>query len=256
MALLEALARPFEPVDPAIARAELLSSRMAGWSSRDILDEVIHHEFPGRVALVSSFGAESAVLLHLVASVDAATPVVFIDTGKIFGSTHRYREEIVARLGLKDVRVARPDPALLKAHDTDAALWMRDPDKCCAVRKVAPLAEALGGFDALDRAGVVDGALALRSRAGSRARREHDRLRAADVGLDVVVLEVAADRLRADGLEVGRVLRVADHAAGEVPVGREQPQERARDLAVATGDENVHGAASPCRRGSAATRRC
>ena len=148
MALLEAFARPLDPVNPARAHAELLAGRFAGWSTRDVLDEVINHEFDGRITLVSSFGAESIVLLHLVASVDRATPVIFIDTGKIFGSTHRYREEVVARLGLTDVRIARPDPAILTTQDIDAGLWLRDPDKCCAIRKVAPLSRALSGFDA------------------------------------------------------------------------------------------------------------
>jgi phosphoadenosine phosphosulfate reductase len=148
MALLEAFARPLDPASPAIVHAELLNERYQHWRTREILDEAIHHEFDGHIALVSSFGAESVVLLHLVASVEPKTPVIFIDTLKMFGSTHRYRDEIVARLGLKDVRVARPDPAVLTTQDTDSGLWLRDPDKCCSIRKVAPLARALSGFDA------------------------------------------------------------------------------------------------------------
>jgi phosphoadenosine phosphosulfate reductase len=148
MALLEALARPLDPVEPAILHAELLNERFAHRHAREVLDDVIRREFPGRVALVASFGAESAVLLHLVASVDPSLPVIFIDTGKIFGSTHRYRDELVERLGLTDVRIARPDPAVLTTQDIDGALWLREPDQCCAIRKVAPLARALSGFDA------------------------------------------------------------------------------------------------------------
>ena len=148
MALLEALARPLDPIAPEILHAELLNRRLAGLDTRTLLDEVIGREFSGRVALVSSFGAESAVLLHLVASIDRHLPVIFIDTGKIFGSTHRYRDELVSLLKLKDVRLARPDPAVLSTHDTDSGLWLREPDKCCAIRKVAPLARALSGFDA------------------------------------------------------------------------------------------------------------
>jgi len=148
MALLEAFARPFDTEHPAIAHADLLNERFAHWRTRDLLDELIHNEFDGHIALVSSFGAESVVLLHLVASVEPATPIIFIDTLKMFGSTLRYRDEIVARLGLTDVRIARPDPAVLTTHDTDSGLWLRDPDKCCAIRKVTPLARALSGFDA------------------------------------------------------------------------------------------------------------
>lgn len=149
MALLEAIERPLAvPGISAEDHAKLLNDRLAGLGAVEVLDELIHYEFPGRIALVSSFGAHSVALLHLVASVDTATPVVFIDTGKIFGSTHRYRDEIIERLGLTDVRIAKPDPAALTLRDPDSGLWLREPDKCCAVRKVAPLARALSGFDA------------------------------------------------------------------------------------------------------------
>jgi phosphoadenosine phosphosulfate reductase len=148
MALLEALARPLDPVNPTLAHAELLNERFVGAPTEAVLEHLIAREFPRRLALVSSFGAESVVLLHLVASIDASVPVIFIDTGKLFGSTLRYRDEVASRLGLKDVRIARPDPAALATHDTDSGLWLRQPDKCCAIRKVAPLARALSGFDA------------------------------------------------------------------------------------------------------------
>jgi phosphoadenosine phosphosulfate reductase len=148
MALLEAFARPLELEDPAAAHADFLNERYAHWKARELLDDVIHREFAGSIALVSSFGADSVVLLHLAASVEPAVPVVFIDTGKIFGSTHRYRDEVVSLLGLKDVRMARPNPTLLATHDTDSGLWLREPDKCCAIRKVSPLSRALSGFDA------------------------------------------------------------------------------------------------------------
>jgi len=148
MALLDAAARRFEPAAEAAACAAHLEETQARWRTRDLLDAAIHETFAGRIALVSSFGAESAVLLHLVASVEPSTPVLFIDTGKLFGATHRYRAELIARLGLRDVRVARPDPAALAGEDADSALWRREPDRCCGIRKVAPLAKALAGFDA------------------------------------------------------------------------------------------------------------
>ena len=148
MALLEAFARSYDPAHGAAAHAELLDERLARWRTREVLEEVINHEFSGSIALVSSFGADAAVLLHLVASVQPATPVIFIDTGKIFGSTHRYRDEMVERLGLTNVTVARPDPAVLTTQDVDAGLWLRDPDKCCSIRKVAPLSRALSRYGA------------------------------------------------------------------------------------------------------------
>ena len=148
MALLEAFARPYDPAQAAAAHAALLSDRYERWRTRDLLADAIRGEFPGRVALVSSFGPESAVLLHLAASVDPAIPVIFIDTGKIFSSTHRFRDALVSQLGLTDIRIARPDAAVLTTQDIDSGLWLRDPDQCCAIRKVAPLSAALSGFDA------------------------------------------------------------------------------------------------------------
>ncbi len=105
-------------------------------------------EFKGRIALVSSFGAESAVLLHLVAKVDRTIPVVFLDTGKLFGETLRHRDRLVKLLGLTDVRSIEPDPAEVDARDPDGVLWRDNPNACCRLRKVEPLARALGDFDA------------------------------------------------------------------------------------------------------------
>lgn len=102
----------------------------------------------GRIALVSSFGAESAVLLDMVASVDPATPVIFLDTGKLFAETHTYREALIERLQLRDVRVVRPEQAALARRDPHGDLWQHDPDACCQLRKTAALEPALAGFDA------------------------------------------------------------------------------------------------------------
>src|SRR5882724_7438252 len=86
---------------------------------------------PGSIALVSSFGAESALLLALAAELDPAVPVIFLDTGKLFGETLRYRDRLVALLGLSDVRSVTPDPARLAAIDPSGTLWLGDPDACC-----------------------------------------------------------------------------------------------------------------------------
>jgi phosphoadenosine phosphosulfate reductase len=102
----------------------------------------------GRTALVSSFGAESAVLLDMVATVDPATPVIFLDTGKLFEETQDYRQELTALLGLEDVRVARPEPSALASHDPGGTLWRQNPDFCCHIRKTEVLDRALDGFAA------------------------------------------------------------------------------------------------------------
>jgi phosphoadenosine phosphosulfate reductase len=105
-------------------------------------------EFGDRLALVSSFGAESAVLLHLAASVDPGIPVLFLDTGMLFAQTLDYRRRLVERLGLTDVRDLRPRFEDLALGDPHADLWRRDTDACCHIRKVLPLDRALEGFDA------------------------------------------------------------------------------------------------------------
>ncbi len=101
-----------------------------------------------RTALVSSFGAESAVLLDMVATIDPSTPVIFLDTGKLFEETQDYRDELTALLGLKDVRVVRPEPASLARQDANGTLWSREPDLCCHLRKTEVLDRALAGFAA------------------------------------------------------------------------------------------------------------
>lgn len=132
----------------APSREVLLSRRLGRLATEDMLAEAIRHEFPGRIAVVSSFGADSAVLLHLVAGIDPATPVLFLDTDKLFGETRRYRDRLVERLGLTDVRTIGPDPIAVAERDPEGILWARDPDACCALRKVEPLARALEPFDA------------------------------------------------------------------------------------------------------------
>jgi len=104
--------------------------------------------FGDRLALVSSFGAESAVLLHLVAQVNPAMPVLFLDTGMLFGQTLDYRRSLAARLGLTDVRDLRPHFEDLATGDPNTDLWRTDTDGCCHIRKVLPLDRALAGFDA------------------------------------------------------------------------------------------------------------
>jgi phosphoadenosine phosphosulfate reductase len=107
--------------------------------------EVIGRE---RLAVVSSFGTESAALLNLVSDVDPAIPVLLLDTGWLFPETHAYRDALVAQLGLTDVRSIAPNPDKLEQRDPYADLWSTNPDACCALRKVEPLADALAPFAA------------------------------------------------------------------------------------------------------------
>jgi phosphoadenosine phosphosulfate reductase len=133
---------PFSPADAAAMEA-----RFAGVGTGDLLGELLTGELKGRIAAVSSFGAESAVLLHLIAQIDRDVPVIFLNTQKIFGETLAYRDQLSEMLGLTDLRVFRPDPHRLAAKDATGLRWNYDPDGCCDLRKVEPLRRALAPFD-------------------------------------------------------------------------------------------------------------
>lgn len=115
-------------------------------SGRELIEAVVHEAFPGRVAVTTSFGAESAVLLDLVAQVDPSVPVIFVDTGELFDETLDYRYQLERRLGLTDLRVIRPTEA---ERDEAEELWRTDADRCCHLRKVVPMDRAVAGFSAL-----------------------------------------------------------------------------------------------------------
>jgi phosphoadenosine phosphosulfate reductase len=101
-----------------------------------------------RLAVVSSFGTEAAALLKVMADVDPAIPVVFLDTGWLFEETLAYRDTLIATLGLRDVRSIKPLEQTLSREDPERELWFSDPDACCRIRKVEPLARALAPFSA------------------------------------------------------------------------------------------------------------
>jgi phosphoadenosine phosphosulfate reductase len=112
-----------------------------------VLAQLIEKDFAGKIALVSSFGAESATLLHMASRISKDIPVLFIDTGKLFPETLRYRDDLVARLGLRDVRSVKPATQTLHLQDPDGTLFDRNPDLCCDIRKTLPLKTVLAQFD-------------------------------------------------------------------------------------------------------------
>ena len=101
-----------------------------------------------QLAVVSSFGTESAALLKVTADVDPAIPVVFLDTGWLFEETLAYRDTLIEKLGLTDVRSIKPSDEALSREDPERDLWFSDPDACCRIRKVEPLARTLAPFSA------------------------------------------------------------------------------------------------------------
>jgi phosphoadenosine phosphosulfate reductase len=128
--------------------ASRIETRFAALKAGSLVRLAIEDLYPGRIALVSSFGADSAVLLHIVSEIDRALPVVFVETGQLFEETLRYRDDLCALLGLTNVIVARPDAASLAGEDPEKFLFASDPDRCCEIRKVLPLGQALSGYDA------------------------------------------------------------------------------------------------------------
>ncbi|GHE05728.1 phosphoadenosine phosphosulfate reductase [Defluviimonas sp. 20V17] len=129
---------------PALAtRAAELNAFARGRDAQAILTRALEL---GPMAMVSSFGADSAVLLHLIARIDPHLPVLFIDTRMLFAETLAYQRDLAWNLGLTDVRIIRPDPEALLAHDADNILHLAQPDACCALRKTEPLERALAPF--------------------------------------------------------------------------------------------------------------
>lgn len=124
-----------------------LNRRFAGVETPAMLCTLFDEGTLGRTAVVSSFGTESAVLLHLVAQADRSIPVIFVDTLKMFPETLAYRDELLTRLGLTNSRTLYPDPERIAARDATGLRWSYDPDGCCDIRKVAPLARAMVGLD-------------------------------------------------------------------------------------------------------------
>lgn len=136
----------YDQTDAAPTLAARLDAELRDAHPLTILRKA-YETFGDKLALVSSFGAESAVLLHLASRVSPDIPVLFLDTGMLFGQTLDYRKSLAASLGLTDVRDLRPAFADLAVQDPKSDLWRTDTDACCNIRKVLPLDRALEGFE-------------------------------------------------------------------------------------------------------------
>ena len=133
---------------PDLPSAEELDQALRDQSPAAVIAAALHAVGRERLALVSSFGTESAALLKVMADVDPAIPVIFLDTGWLFEETLAYRDTLIATLGLRDVRSIKPSEEALSREDPARELWFSDPDACCRIRKVEPLARALAPFSA------------------------------------------------------------------------------------------------------------
>src|SRR6476661_2740264 len=131
-----------------VSPAQALASALRDAPPAKVIEAALKTVGREHLALVSSFGTESAALLKVMADVDPAIPVVFLDTGWLFEETLAYRDTLIATLGLRDVRSVKPSDETLAREDRDGELWFSDPDACCRIRKVEPLARALAPFTA------------------------------------------------------------------------------------------------------------
>lgn len=108
------------------------------------------HEFSPRLAMSSSFGPESGVLLHMVSRIDPSIPVLFLETGYHFPETLQYKEELVRLLKLKNVIDLKADPKR-KAQvvaQYEGVPYEKNPDLCCQINKVEPMDLAIKDYDA------------------------------------------------------------------------------------------------------------
>jgi phosphoadenosine phosphosulfate reductase len=129
------------------ADADALNARFEGVETLPMLRTLFAERLLGHVAVVSSFGTESAVLLHLVSRADRNVPVIFVDTLKMFPETLDYRDTLVDAFGIRNSLVVTPDADVIAKKDETGLRWSYDPDGCCAIRKVEPLARAKKGLD-------------------------------------------------------------------------------------------------------------
>jgi phosphoadenosine phosphosulfate reductase len=147
----------FETAKDLEAQAAELRGTYGHLDGAPLLRAVADSELRSRIMMTSSFGAESAVLLDLVAQADPSIPIVFLDTRRLFGETLRYQRQLTELLGLEDVRIIRPDNGDLESLDPDDMLFTKDSDKCCHIRKVLPLDNALKNLKNTGFSGWITG---------------------------------------------------------------------------------------------------
>ena len=135
-------------VEPVLNNVNDILEAYAGLEGRDLI-RTMARDYKGRIALLSSFGAESSVLLHMISEIDPSLPVIFLDTEKLFPETLAYRDLLIEELGLTDVRVVKPDAFDIQQQDPKGDLHASSPDQCCNIRKSLPMEKAFTGFEVM-----------------------------------------------------------------------------------------------------------
>lgn len=131
------------PLKELAERRNILHRKL---DAQTILEHAMNDVHIGPAAVVSSFGAESIVLLHMVAQINKATPIIFLDTEMLFDETLQYQHDVAQSLQLSDIRIITPNRNEILINDVDGLLHQADTTACCHLRKTAPLQNALQDF--------------------------------------------------------------------------------------------------------------
>ena len=119
---------------------------MEAWQPAEILSWAVER-FP-RVGFATGFGVEGCVLIDVIGRARLPIDLFTLDTGLLFPETHALWRRLEERYGIT-IRALRPERSVAQqATEFGERLWERDPERCCGMRKVAPLREALAGLDA------------------------------------------------------------------------------------------------------------
>lgn len=133
-----------------IAGLKSLSDSLEAKQPQDVLVAAIERYAP-KIVLACSFGAEDVVLVDMIHRINPSVPLFYLDTEFLFPDTYATRDRIIERYDLKPAQVIQIKSLLTPAEQADRygeALWSKDPDQCCQLRKVEPLTRVLEGYDA------------------------------------------------------------------------------------------------------------
>jgi phosphoadenosine phosphosulfate reductase len=115
-----------------------LNERFADHSPTEILRWGLKTFLPD-IALATSFGPQSIVLMHLISQIRPETPVFYLDTDLLFPETYALHDELAMRLDLRFIRVHSGLSLETQVAEYNPALWSHEPNLCCYLRKVEPL---------------------------------------------------------------------------------------------------------------------
>jgi len=135
---------------PSATELKALSDSFEGKRPQEVLGYALERHFP-KIILACSFGAEDVALLDMIHRINPRVPLFYLDTDFLFPETYALRDRIVAKYGLAPQQVIQMKSQLTpdaQAAQYGAALWLRDPDRCCHLRKVEPLTRVLAGYEA------------------------------------------------------------------------------------------------------------